>query len=51
MSPDNNYIENLMRPWAMERKVWLFAGSQLAGKRTAVVMSLVQSAMLHSQAP
>ena len=23
---DNNHIENLMRPWAMGRKEWLFAG-------------------------
>ena len=37
---DNNHIENLMRPWAMGRKAWLFAGSELAGQRAAVVMSL-----------
>ena len=30
---DNNHIENLMRPWSMGRKVWLFAGSELAGQR------------------
>ena len=30
---DNNHIENLMRPWAMGRKAWLFAGSELAGQR------------------
>ena len=40
----NNHLENLMRPWAMGRKAWLFAGSELAGKRAATVMSLVQSA-------
>ena len=27
-----------------ERKNWLFIGSQLAGERAAVVMSLLQSA-------
>ena len=42
VSVDNNHIENLMRPWAMGRKAWLFAGSELAGKRAAMVMSLVQ---------
>ncbi len=42
---DNNHIENLMRPWAMGRKAWLFAGSELAGQRAAIVMSLVQSAL------
>ena len=40
---DNNYIENLMRPWAMGRKAWLFCGSELAGQRAAVMMSLVVS--------
>ena len=45
---DNNHIENLMRPWAMGRKAWLFCGSELAGQRAAVVMSLVVSAKLVS---
>jgi len=48
---DNNHIENLMRPWAMGRKAWLFAGSELAGQRAAVVMSLVQSAKLCGHDP
>lgn len=46
-----NHIENLMRPWAMGRKVWLFAGSELAGQRAAIVMSLVQSAKMHGHNP
>lgn len=33
---DNNHIENLVRPWAMSRKAWLFAGSELAGQHAAV---------------
>lgn len=48
---DNNHIENQMRPWAMGRKAWLFAGSELAGQRAAVVMSLVQSAKLSGRDP
>jgi transposase len=48
---DNNHVENLMRPWAMGRKAWLFAGSELAGKRAAMVMSLVQSARLAGHEP
>jgi len=43
---DNNHIENLMRPWATGRKAWLFAG-----QRTAVVMSLVQSARINGHDP
>lgn len=51
VSIDNNHIENLMRPWAMGRKAWLFAGSELAGQRAAMVMSLVQSARLNGHEP
>lgn len=51
VSVDNNHIENLMRPWGRGRKAWLFAGSELAGKRAAMVMSLVQSAKLHGHDP
>ena len=35
----------------MGRRAWLFAGSQLAGQRAAVVMSLVQSAKLNGHDP
>ena len=48
---DNNHIENLMRPWAMGRKAWLFCGSELAGQRAAIVMSLVMSAKLNGHDP
>ena len=48
---DNNHIENQMRPWAMGRKAWLFVGSELAGERAAVVMSLLQSAKLKGHNP
>jgi transposase len=48
---DNNHIENQMRPWALGRKNWLFLGSQLAGERAAVVMSLLQSAKLCGHDP
>jgi transposase len=51
VSVDNNHIERLVRPWAMGRKAWLFAGSELAGQRAAMVMSLVQSAKLNGQDP
>jgi len=48
---DNNHVENQMRPWAVGRKSWLFAGSELAGQRAAVVMSLVVSAKLNGHDP
>jgi transposase len=49
VSIDNNHVENLMRPWAMGRKAWLFCGSELAGQRAAMVMSLVQSALCRAR--
>ena len=39
---DNNQIENLIRPWALGRSNWLFAGSLRSGKRAAAIMSLIQ---------
>lgn len=51
VSCQNNHLENLLRPWAMGRKAWLFAGSELAGRRAAIVMSLVQSAKLNGHDP
>ena len=48
---DNNHIERLIRPWALGRRNWLFIGSQLAGERAAVVMSLLQSAKLNGHDP
>ena len=36
---------------AHKRKAWLFAGSELAGQRAAIVMSLVQSAKLNGHDP
>jgi len=48
---DNNHLENQIRPWAMGRRAWLFTGSELAGQRAAIVMSLVQSAKLNGHDP
>ena len=48
---DNNHCENRIRPWALGRRNWLFIGSQLAGERAAVVMSLLQSAKLNGHEP
>ena len=48
---DNNWVENQMRPIALGRKNWLFAGSLRAGERAAAVMSLIQSAKLNGHDP
>ncbi|QMV73206.1 IS66 family transposase [Comamonas piscis] len=48
---DNNWIENQIRPIAIGRNNWLFAGSLRAGQRAAAVMSLVQSARMTGHDP
>jgi len=48
---DNNRVENLIRPWALGRKNWLFAGSLRSGQRAAAVMSLIQSAKRNGHEP
>jgi len=48
---DNNWVENQIRPIAIGRNNWLFAGSLRAGKRAAAIMSLVHSARLNGHEP
>ena len=48
---DNNLIENAIRPIALGRNNWLFAGSLRAGKRSAAIMSLIQSAKMNGHDP
>ncbi len=49
--PGNNWVENRIRPIALGRQNWLFAGSLRAGKRAAAVMSLLHSAKLNGLDP
>ena len=51
LSVDNNWIENQIRPIAIGRNNWLFAGSLRAGQRAAAVMSLAQSARMNGHDP
>ena len=44
-------MENQIRPIALGRNNWLFAGSLRAGKRAAVIMSLIHSARLNAHDP
>lgn len=48
---DNNHIEQQIRPWALGRKNWLFAGSLRSGQQAAVLMSLIQSLCLSERRP
>lgn len=48
---DNNPVENAIRPIALGRKNWLFAGSASAGQRAAVLMSLIATAKANGIEP
>jgi hypothetical protein len=48
---DNNWVENQIRPWALGRSNWLFAGSLRSGQRAAAIMTLIQSAKLNGHDP
>lgn len=48
---DNNPAENAIRPIALGRKNWLFIGSELAGERAAVIMSLLATAKANGLNP
>lgn len=48
---DNNWVENQIRPWALGRKNWMFAGSVRSGQRAANVMTLIQSAKINGLDP
>jgi hypothetical protein len=51
LPPDNNHIENRIRPIVLGRSNWLFAGSLRGGQRAAAAMSLIQSAKLNGHDP
>ena len=48
---DNNIAENTIRPVALGKKNWLFAGNDEGGKRAANLYSLLGTAKLHGLNP
>lgn len=48
---DNNLIENRIRPLALGRKNYLFAGSHHAAQNTAIFYSILGSAILNGHEP
>ncbi|WP_271192645.1 IS66 family transposase [Agromyces luteolus] len=48
---DNNPVENAIRPIALGKKNWLFAGSERAGRRAAAIQSLLATAKLNDLDP
>ena len=48
---DNNAAERSIRPLALGRKNYLFAGSDAGGERAAAVYSLIETAKLNGRDP
>jgi len=48
---DNNYVENKIRPIAIGRKNYMFAGSHDAAQRAAVVYSMIATCKAHDIDP
>ena len=48
---DNSAAERAMRPIALGRRNWTFAGSDAGGERAAAIYSLIETAKLHGFDP
>lgn len=51
LAPDSNLVERTIRPVAVGRKAWLFAGSIRGGEAAAVAFSLIETAKLNGIEP
>jgi len=51
LAPDSNLVERAIRPIAVGRKAWLFAGSERGGQAAAVAFSLIESCKLAGVEP
>ena len=51
LEPDNNAVERAIRPIALGRNNWLFAGSVRGGHAAATILSLIETAKLHQVDP
>jgi transposase len=51
LSPDNNLIENAIRPFAVGRKNWLFSGSPRGADSSAALYSLIETAKANGLEP
>jgi transposase len=51
LEADNNIAENAIRPIALGRRNWLFAGSNTGGDRAAAMYSILQTAKLNNLNP
>lgn len=51
LRPDNNLVENAIRPFVIGRKNWLFSGHPVGARASAVLYSLVETAKANGWSP
>lgn len=51
LTPDNNDVENAIRPFVVGRKNWLFSGSPAGAHASAVFFSLIETARMNQLDP
>ena len=51
LTPDNNLIENAIRPFVLGRKNWLFSNTPRGAESSAVLYSLIESAKANALEP
>ena len=51
LRPDNNLAENAIRPFAVGRRNWLFAGSPTGARASATIYSLIETAKANGLNP
>ncbi|MHA2231280.1 MAG: IS66 family transposase, partial [Candidatus Hodarchaeales archaeon] len=51
LRPDNNLVENAIRPFVLGRKNWLFAGSPDGAKASASFFTLIETAKANGLEP
>lgn len=51
LTPDNNLIENAIRPFVLGRKNWLFSNTPRGAKSSAALYSLIETAKANGLEP
>ena len=51
LRPDNNLVENAIRPFVVGRKNWLFSGSPTGAEASAAIYSLIETAKANGLEP